>query len=37
MSNFVPLEEAAKRLGVSADELVEMRSRRYLRYRDGAS
>ena len=38
MSNFVPLEEAAKRLGVSADELVEMRSRGDIfGYRDGAS
>ncbi len=37
-SNFVPLEEAAKRLGVSADELVEMRSRGDIfGYRDGAS
>ncbi len=37
-SNFVTLEEAAKRLGVSADELVEMRSRGDIfGYRDGAS
>lgn len=37
-SNFIPLEEAAKRLGVSADELVEMRSRGDIfGYRDGAS
>lgn len=37
-SNFVPLEEAAKRLGVSAEELVEMRSRGDIfGYRDGAS
>ncbi len=37
-SNFVPLEEAAKRLGVSADELVEMRSRGDIfGYRDGGS
>ncbi|MCA9129748.1 MAG: helix-turn-helix domain-containing protein [Planctomycetales bacterium] len=38
MSNFVTLEEAAKKLGVSADELVEMRSRgEIFGYRDGAS
>jgi excisionase family DNA binding protein len=38
MSNFVPLEEAAKKLGVSADELVEMLSRgEIFGYRDGAS
>lgn len=38
MSNFVSLEDAAKRLGVSADELVEMRSRGDIfGYRDGAS
>ncbi len=38
MSNFVPLEEAAKKLGVSADELVEMRSRgEIFGYRDGGS
>lgn len=37
-SNFLSLEEAAKRLGVSADELVEMRSRGDIfGYRDGAS
>lgn len=37
-SNFIPLEEAAKRLGVSADELVEMRSRGDIfGYRDGGS
>lgn len=37
-SNFIPLEEAAKRLGVSTDELVEMRSRGDIfGYRDGAS
>jgi hypothetical protein len=37
-SNFVPLEEAAKRLGVSSQELVEMRSRGDIfGYRDGAS
>ena len=38
MSNFVPLEEAAKKLGVSADELVEMLSRgEIFGYRDGGS
>lgn len=38
MSNFVPLDEAAKKLGVSADELVEMLSRgEIFGYRDGAS
>lgn len=38
MSNFVPLEEAAKKLGVSADELVEMLGRgEIFGYRDGAS
>jgi len=38
MSNFVPLEEAAKKLGVSADELVEMLGRGDIfGYRDGAS
>ncbi len=38
MSNFVSLEEAAKKLGVSADELVEMLSRgEIFGYRDGAS
>lgn len=38
MSNFVPLEEAAKKLGVSVDELVEMRSRgEIFGYRDGGS
>ncbi len=38
MSNFVSLDEAAKKLGVSADELVEMRSRGDIfGYRDGAS
>ncbi|MFO1064272.1 MAG: helix-turn-helix domain-containing protein [Pirellulales bacterium] len=37
-SNFIPLEEAAKRLGVSSEELVEMRSRGDIfGYRDGAS
>ena len=37
-SNFIPLEEAAKRLGVSADELVELRSRGDIfGYRDGGS
>ncbi len=37
-SNFVPLEEAAKRLGVSVEELVDMRSRgEIFGYRDGAS
>lgn len=37
-SNFIGLEEAAKRLGVSAQELVEMRSRGDIfGYRDGAS
>ena len=38
MSNFVPLEEAAKKLGVSTEELVEMRSRgEIFGYRDGGS
>lgn len=38
MSSFVSLDEAAKKLGVSADELVEMRSRGDIfGYRDGAS
>lgn len=38
MSNFVSLDEAAKKLGVSADELVEMLSRgEIFGYRDGAS
>lgn len=37
-SNFVPLEEAAKRLGKTSEELVEMRSRGDIfGYRDGAS
>ncbi len=38
MSNFVTLDEAAKKLGVSADELVEMLSRGDIfGYRDGPS
>ena len=38
MANYVPLEEAAKILGVSTDELVEMRSRgEIFGYRDGTS
>lgn len=38
MSNFVPLDEAAKSLGVSTEELVEMRSRgEIFGYRDGGS
>lgn len=38
MSTFVPLEEAAKKLGVSANELVEMLGRGDIfGYRDGAS
>lgn len=38
MSNFVSLEDAAKKLGVSVDELVEMRSRgEIFGYRDGGS
>ncbi|MCR9291938.1 MAG: helix-turn-helix domain-containing protein, partial [bacterium] len=38
MSNFVPLEEAAKKLGVSSEEVVEMISRREIfGYRDGTS
>lgn len=38
MSNYVPLDEAAKKLGVSPEELVEMRSRgEIFGYRDGAS
>lgn len=37
-SNFIPLEEAAKRLGVTAEQLVEMRSRGDIfGYRDGSS
>ncbi|MEM8732794.1 MAG: helix-turn-helix domain-containing protein [Planctomycetota bacterium] len=38
MSNFVSLDDAAKKLGVSTDELVEMRSRgEIFGYRDGGS
>lgn len=38
MSNYLPLDEAAKILGVSPEELVEMRSRgEIFGYRDGAS
>lgn len=38
MSNFVTLEEAAKKLGVSTDQLIEMRSRgEIFGYRDGSS
>lgn len=38
MSNFVSLEEAAKKLGVSAQQLVDMRSRGDIfGYRDGSS
>jgi len=38
MANYVTLEEAAKILGVAADELVEMRSRgEIFGYRDGKS
>lgn len=38
MSNFVSLEEAAKKLGVGVDELVDMRSRgEIFGYRDGGS
>jgi hypothetical protein len=38
MSNFVSLEDAAKKLGVSVEELVEMRSRgEIFGYRDGGS
>lgn len=38
MANYVPLEEAAKILGVSTEELVEMRSRgEIFGYRDGTS
>ncbi len=38
MSNFVSLEDAAKKLGVSPEELVEMRSRgEIFGYRDGSS
>lgn len=38
MSNFVSLEDAAKKLGVSPEELVEMRSRgEIFGYRDGTS
>ncbi len=38
MSNYVSLEEASKRLGITADELVEMRSRgEIFGFRDGAS
>ena len=37
-SNFIPLEEAAKRLGVTTEEIIEMRSRGDIfGYRDGAS
>lgn len=37
-SNFISLEDAAKRLGVSSEEIVEMRSRGDIfGYRDGAS
>ena len=37
-SNYVPLDEAARILGVTPDELVEMRSQGQLRgFRDGAS
>lgn len=38
MTNFVSLEDAAKKLGVSLEQLVEMRSRgEIFGYRDGAS
>ncbi|MFM7931671.1 MAG: helix-turn-helix domain-containing protein, partial [Pirellula sp.] len=38
MANYVSLEEAAKILGVSTDDLVEMRSKgEIFGYRDGAS
>ena len=38
MSNFVSLDDAAKKLGVSTEELVEMRSRgEIFGYRDGGS
>lgn len=38
MSNFVSLEDAAKKLGVSTEQLIEMRSRgEIFGYRDGAS
>ena len=38
MANYVPLEEAAKILGVTTDELVDMRSRgEIFGYRDGSS
>lgn len=38
MSNYVPLDEAARILGISPDQLVEMRSQGRLRgFRDGAS
>jgi len=38
MANYVSLDEAAKILGISSDELVEMRSRgEIFGYRDGAS
>ena len=38
MSIFVSLEDAAKRLGVSTDQLIEMRSRgEIFGFRDGAS
>lgn len=37
-TNYLPLEEAAKQLGISPDRLVEMRSQGKLRgFRDGAS
>ena len=38
MANYVSLEEAAKILGISTDDLVEMRSKgEIFGYRDGAS
>ncbi len=38
MSNYVPLDEAAKRLGLNPDQIVEMLSRGDMfGYRDGAS
>lgn len=38
MASYLPLDEAAKRLGISHEELVEMRSRGEVRgFRDGAS
>ena len=38
MANYLSLEEAAKKLGISADRLVDLRSQGKVRgFRDGAS